>query len=198
MQSIPEFYVIELPDQAVVLLNPLRSEILNRLTEPASAAEVARMINEAPQRVNYHLKTLEKVGLVKRVGTRQVRNLVEVLYQAIARSFVLADSLGWNADSVQQMKDQGSLAHLITTSERIKKDALLLLEQSDANVVIPSATLQMQVKLGNQEERTAFVDEYVALVKQLVEKYQAGKENEAAYQVVLAVYPEVERGGEKV
>ncbi|MCK9906034.1 helix-turn-helix domain-containing protein, partial [Frankia sp. Cpl3] len=148
---------MEAPEQAMVLLNPLRAEIVNKLTEPGSAAEVARMINETPQRINYHLKALEKVGLVRRVGTRQVRNLVEVLYQAIARTFVLSESLNWNPETVKKMKDQGSLSHLITTSERIKRDALLLMERSDESTDVPSATLETAVRLKNQEERQAFV-----------------------------------------
>lgn len=183
----------------MVLLNPLRAEILNRLVEPASAAEVARMINETPQRINYHLKALEKVGLARRVGTRQVRNLVEVLYQAIARTFVLSESLNWSPETVQKMKDQGSLSHLITTSERMKRDALLLMERSDENTEIPSATLETNIRLQSQEQRQEFVQEYVKLVKELVEKYQisSGSKAEEAYNVVLAVYPQLNLGGEK-
>lgn len=192
--KIRETYLVETAEQATALLNPLRAEILSRLTEPASAAEVARNINEIPQRVNYHLKALEKVGLVKRVGTRQVRNLVEVLYQAIARTFVLSESLGWSEETVQKAKDQGSLAHLITTSERIKKDALLLMERSDRNEVIPSATLDTSVQLENEETRNAFIRDYLSAVEKLIAKYESNGTPSEAYHVVLAVYPQVNRG----
>jgi DNA-binding transcriptional ArsR family regulator len=197
LPDILETYLVESPEQAMALLNPLRAEILNRLTEPASAAEVARLINETPQRVNYHLKALEKAGLARRVGTRQVRNLVEVLYQAIARSFVLSESLNWNPETVQRLKDQGSLSHLISTSERIKRDALLLMEHSDEQAEIPSATLETTIRLRNREERHAFVQEYVSLVKQLVEKYQSAAEGDNAYNVIAAVYPQTSQGGGK-
>ncbi|NGQ95952.1 helix-turn-helix transcriptional regulator [Brevibacillus sp. SYP-B805] len=196
-QDIMETYVVEQPDQAMVLLNPLRSEILGKLAEPASAAEIARSIHEIPQRVNYHLKALEKAGLVRRVGTRQVRNLVEVLYQAIARTFILPESLGWNAETVQRLKDQSSLSHLITTSERIKRDALVLLERSEASEEIPSATLQASIALADDKQRQAFVSEYVEMVQKLVEKYQAPNGGRDAYTVILAVYPQTERGGEQ-
>lgn len=197
LHDIVETYLVESPEQAMVLLNPLRAEILNKLTGPASAAEVARMINETPQRINYHLKALEKVGLVRRVGTRQVRNLVEVLYQAIARTFVLSESLNWNPQTVKKMKDQGSLSHLITASERIKRDALLLMERSDENADVPSATLETAVRLKNQEQRHAFVQEYVQMVKQLVEKYQSASSEDEAFNVIVAVYPKMFEGGTK-
>ena len=190
-----ETYVIESPEQAMALLNPLRAEILSRLVEPASAAEVARAINEIPQRVNYHLKALEKVGLVRRVGSRQVRNLVEVLYLAVARTYVLSEGLNWGGNTVQQIKDQGALSHLVQTAERIKRDALLLMERSDREEEIPSATLDTSVQLASAEQRSAFVEEYVQLVNQLVKKYQTSAQGEETYQVILAVYPK--GGGEE-
>ncbi|KZE48357.1 ArsR family transcriptional regulator [Brevibacillus parabrevis] len=189
-----ETYLVETPEQAMALLNPLRAEILSRLAEPASAAEVARGINEIPQRVNYHLKALEKVGLVRRVGSRQVRNLVEVLYLAIARTYVLSEGLNWANDTVQQMKDQGALSHLIQTAERIKRDALALLERSDREKEIPSATLDTSIRLASEEQRAAFVEEYVQLVNQLVKKYQTRTSAQETYKVILAVYPK--EGGE--
>ncbi|SHF25745.1 Helix-turn-helix domain-containing protein [Seinonella peptonophila] len=189
-QKIQETYRIESPEQATALINPLRVEILTLLKQPRSAAEVARQLREPPQRINYHLKSLEKVGLVMQVGTRQVRNLVEILYQSIARSFLLSESLTWGQETLQKIKDQGALAHLIHTSERIKRDAISLMEHSDQAEQIPSATLQLQVKLSGEEQRQAFVHEYIEMMKELVKRYQVSHQNSEDYQVILAVYPQ--------
>jgi DNA-binding transcriptional ArsR family regulator len=193
-QSIQEIYLIELPEQASALINPLRTEILAQLKQPSSATEVAKKLKETPQRINYHLKALQKVGLVTKIGTRQVRNLVEVLYQSIAKTFLLAETLSIGKETIQKMKDQGSLLHLIHTSERMKQDALLLMEQSDQNEVIPSASLQMQVNLTNKSMREQFVEDYVSLVKDLVKRYQQNNGNQHVYQVLLSVYPDVNQG----
>jgi DNA-binding transcriptional ArsR family regulator len=194
-QEIRETYLVESPDQATALLNPLRAEILSKMKEPASSAEIARLIKESSQKVNYHVKALEKVGLVKRVGTRNVRNLVEVLYQSIAKTFVLSESLGWEPETIQKIKDQGSLKHLITTSERIKRDAFYLMERSDQDETIPSATLDMTVQLENEESRKAFVQEYVSMVKGLVERYQSPQAPEKdTYNVIVAIYPQAREG----
>ncbi|KRE70410.1 ArsR/SmtB family transcription factor [Paenibacillus sp. Soil750] len=189
-KEIQDSYYIESPEQATVLLNPLRGEIIAQLLEPGSAAEVARTLGETAQRINYHLKALEKAGLVTRVGTRQVRNLVEVLYRSIAKTFVLAESLSMKPETLQKLKDQSSLAHLVTTSERIRRDAMLLMEQSDVGEVIPSATLQLQVQLCTEQQRHAFIEEYTAMAQQLVQRYAGVRGDEQdAYQVLLAVYP---------
>ncbi|WP_232700140.1 winged helix-turn-helix domain-containing protein [Brevibacillus daliensis] len=202
-------YLVTMPEQAVVLLHPLRATMLNHLLTPASATEVAKAMNETPQKMNYHLKTLEKSGLVKRVGTRQVRNLVEVMYQAIAKSFMLAETLGMRDETVQKLKDQGSLAFVVATADQMKREAMQLLEQADSEHV-PSATLSGEVTLATEEERARFVEEYVQLLQGLMKKYDVQTpdknkqdfnhskpaENQQAYQVRIAIYPKPEMGGE--
>ncbi|MFT4416868.1 helix-turn-helix domain-containing protein [Fredinandcohnia humi] len=192
--QIQETYVVDNPDQAKALLNPLRGEIIAQLAEPASATEIAKAINETPQRVNYHLKTLEKVGLVKRVGTRNVRNLIEVLFQAVAKSFIMSDALGWTNEAIDRLKDQSSLAHLITISERMRKDALTLLEHSEQDTAIPSASLQTKIVLPTEKDRNTFLNEYVALVKELAKRYQTDTSSSESYNVMLSIYPEPNGG----
>lgn len=194
--KISETHVVRSPEQAAALLNPLRAEILAHTREPASAAEVARKIGDTPQRINYHLKALEKVGLVRRVGARQVRNLVEVLYQAIAKSFLLSEAVGLDSWAAERIKEQGSLAHLITLSERIRRDALLLMEQSETEREIPSASLQMKVHLDSEERRNAFLRDYAAMLEELVSRYGAAEDSdENAFRVAAVIYPEIPEGG---
>lgn len=194
--KISETHVVRSPEQAAALLNPLRAEILAHTREPASAAEVARKIGDSPQRINYHLKALEKVGLVRRVGARQVRNLVEVLYQAIAKSFLLSEAVGLDSWAAERIKEQGSLAHLITLSERIRRDALLLMEQSETEREIPSASLQMKVHLDSEERRNALLRDYAAMLEELVSRYGAAEDSdENAFRVAAVIYPEIPEGG---
>jgi DNA-binding transcriptional ArsR family regulator len=72
------------------LAHPLRLRILEELRKPASAAEVARRLTgESRQNVNYHLKALERGGLVRRAGTRRAGALTETLYEAKADGVVV-------------------------------------------------------------------------------------------------------------
>ncbi|EGK12280.1 winged helix-turn-helix domain-containing protein [Kroppenstedtia eburnea] len=190
--KIAETHRVEDPEQAAALLHPLRGEILTRLSEPASAAEVGRALGEPPQRVNYHLKALEKVGLVRRVGSRQVKNLVEVLYQSIARSFLLADTLGLSPQALEGLKDRTSLAHLIHMTEKIRGDAIRLIEQSEQEEPVPSASLDTEIRLADEQEREAFVRDYVRLVEELASRYQSGAGGRP-YRMVMTVYPQPEK-----
>jgi DNA-binding transcriptional ArsR family regulator len=73
-----------------VLLHPLRIEILEALRTPASAATVARQLELPRQKVNYHPKELERAELVRKVETRRSSNFIETLYEAAARTFIVA------------------------------------------------------------------------------------------------------------
>ena len=58
-----------------------------QLAEAASPSEVAKRLGIAAQITNYHVRALEAAGLVREVETRQVRNLLEHRFRAVARSF---------------------------------------------------------------------------------------------------------------
>jgi DNA-binding transcriptional ArsR family regulator len=192
--GIKEVYRLENPEQALALLNPLRVEILRIMNEPASASEVGRQLRETPQKINYHLKSLEKVGLIQRSGSRQVKNLIEVLYQSISKNFIIPESFGWSEETVSRMKDQSALTHLITISERMRSDALQLMETSEESVAIPSAAMETEVYLPKEADRQAFIHDYAEAMKLLAEKYCTDSHNNA-FRVLMAVYPEPQQGG---
>jgi DNA-binding transcriptional ArsR family regulator len=198
-RKIADVYRLETPEQALALLNPLRADILRLLEEPGSASEVGRKLGESPQKVNYHLKGLEKVGLVRRSGTRQVRNLVEVLYQAVARTFVIPDAFGWPEELTRRMKDQGALRQLINAAERIRRDAVLLMEASDSKRQVPSAVLETEVALPDEKTREAFLRDYAQAVREVTERYRASIPGAGGerFRAVLAVYPDIRQGGDR-
>lgn len=194
-QSIPETFIVTEPLQAAALLHPVRSEIIRLLKEPRSATELSKVMNDSAQKVNYHLKTLEKVGLVMRAGTRNVRNLVEVLYRSAGRTFLLSDSLGLSQETIQKLKDQTALAHVLSLTEKIKRDAVSLMEEAECEE-IPSAVMEMELSLLGEEERQAFLQDYADMLSELIKKHHDPKHgNSKTFHVSMAMYPKPEGGG---
>ncbi|KAB2955835.1 MAG: winged helix-turn-helix transcriptional regulator, partial [Thermoanaerobaculia bacterium] len=76
-----------------------RQDLLSALQDgPATAAGLARRLGLPRQRVNYHLRELEKAGLVELVEERRRGNCVERLVRATARAFLLGpEALGAQA-----------------------------------------------------------------------------------------------------
>src|SRR5262245_7874656 len=111
------------------LCHPARIEILERLREPASAAEVARRLGQPRQRVNYHLKALEEAGLVEKVGSRRAGNFVESLFRAAARAFVVAPEVAWtDPRRMDALRRDQSLEALVALGARLQRDAVALLD----------------------------------------------------------------------
>lgn len=76
--------------QAGALLDEARLGLIRALGEGESAAGLARRLGLPRQRVNYHLRELERAGLVEAVGERRRGNCTERLLRPVARAFVLA------------------------------------------------------------------------------------------------------------
>src|SRR5262245_46948940 len=105
---------IDSPEELQALSHPLRVQILDALREPGSAAGVARRLGVARQKVNYHLKELERAGLVAGRGERRAGNFVEALYQSNARTIVVSPRAAWgDPRRLAALADQMSLEQLV-------------------------------------------------------------------------------------
>src|SRR4051812_50112761 len=76
--------LLDRPARLRAALPPTRRRLLERLRRPASATEVAAEMDMSRQRLNYHLRELEKAGLVHLVEERQRRGCVERILAARA------------------------------------------------------------------------------------------------------------------
>jgi DNA-binding transcriptional ArsR family regulator len=181
------------PEALAALSHPTRVAILEALREPASAAEVGRSLGQPRQRVNYHLKELEKAGLVERTGTRAKGNLVERLYRAVARTFVVSSRVAWShPDRVAALRRQHALGTLVDLGERLQRDAAALLDRAAfEGEDIPSAAVSAEVSFPDEAARAAFMDDYLRTTSELLERHGARKGER--FRAILAVYPEGDR-----
>ena len=173
------------------LSHPARVELLERLREPASAAEVARQLGQPRQRVNYHLKALDDAGLVEKVGTRRQGNFVESLYRATAGAFVVAPEVAWSDPRrMEALRRDHSLNALVEIGARLQHDAAALLDHAAFDdQKIASAAVAAEARFASAEDRAAFLREYLETTRALIDKY--GSRRGAPYRVVLAVHPRV-------
>ena len=174
------------------LTHPTRVALLELLYEPASAASIARKLGQPRQRVNYHLKALEEAGLVHKVGSRRQGNFVESLFRAAARAFVVAPEVAWaDPRRMDALRRDQSLEALVALGARLQHDAVALLDGAAFDdQAIASAAVSAETHFASQSERAAFMREYLAATRRLVEKH--GGARGEPYRVVLAVHPTVE------
>ncbi len=180
------------PRQVGAIAHPVRARILDALRAPGTAASLARRFGRSRQFVSYHLKELERVGLVRRAGERRKGNFVEQLYQATARRFVVSSRFAYSPERLAAVfRDQVPLARLSELGERLQRDAAGLVELAAfEGREIPSAAVEAEVRFPDEASRAAFLAEYVELLEALLAKH--GSREGSRYRVALAAYPEPE------
>jgi len=177
---------------AVLAAHPARPQILDALREPDTAAGVARAFGRSRQYVSYHLKELERVGLVERVGERRKGNFVEQLYRASARRFVVSSRFATDPARLEAVfRDQVSLAQLSDLGERIQRDSAGWIElAATSGLQVPSASLDAEVRFPDEAARSAFMAELVDALRSLLARY--GSAEGERFRIALAAYPHLE------
>ena len=152
-------------------LAPLRRRLLDELDEPASAASVAARLNEPRQKVNYHLRALERDGLVKLVDQRRRRGFVERRLQAVAR-------------------DRFSSAYLQSAATRLLSDVAELRRRADAaREAAGTITVETEIRFASPRDVRAFADELAAAVAVLAARYDRPDVSTARpYRLVAGVH----------
>ncbi len=100
VSDIPETYELETLEQLRAIADELRSRIAEALTHRAmTVTQLGELLGQAPAKIHYHVRELERVGLVRLVATREKSGILEKYYRAIARSFNASKTLLLNAPS---------------------------------------------------------------------------------------------------
>ncbi|MFF2557148.1 ArsR/SmtB family transcription factor [Nocardia sp. NPDC058058] len=165
--------VIEEPAVAEASLDPIRSRILAALAEPGSAAMLAGRLGLPRQKINYHLKELEKHGLVELDTERRKGNVTERVYRAIAASYVISPSaLGAISPDPARSPDQLSARWLLALGSRLVQEVgALLTGAARAQRRIASFGIDAEVRFASAADRAAFADELAQTVAGLVSRY---------------------------
>jgi DNA-binding transcriptional ArsR family regulator len=191
---MPTSMTLDDPVAIAAATHPVRAAILDAMREPATAAAVARRIGQTRQNVAYHVRELEKAGLLRHVGQRQNGNFLEQTYVAVADTLVISPTSTWGdpGPRTAALADQLSLAELFAAGERLQHDCALLLDRAafDGDEV-PSASVNTDIRFGSEEARSAFLRDYVEALTTLARKH--GSRRGTPYRLLLAAYPNPER-----
>lgn len=183
------------PARAAALIDPLRARILTLAREPASATELGARLSLPRQRVNYHVRQLAHLGLLKRAGRRRRRNMFEQLYVASAGGYVLSpELLGETAADWRAVEDTASAAYLMALSAQMQAD-LARAARSGARSS-PCSAVKSQFRFKNSEERERFSRELKDAVVSVIARFTSpnltrdGKAGQGeAWRLVLGCYP---------
>jgi DNA-binding transcriptional ArsR family regulator len=124
MHKQPSANIFQIKDRETlkVITDPLRAQIMEALTaEPLTVKQVADRLGLAPSKLYYHFNMLEKFGFIRVAETRQVSNMIEKRFQAIASCFDVAPAL------LTATTDEGKdsmYAMIVSTLDTTREDML--------------------------------------------------------------------------
>jgi DNA-binding transcriptional ArsR family regulator len=165
--------VIEDPQAAAIALDPVRRGLLAQLAQPASAASLAGRVGMARQKVNYHLRELERHGLVRVADQRQWGGLTERRLVATAAAYVVSPgALGPLAPLPEQYASRASADYLIALAARAVREVGSLWQRSrQLGKDLATLSLDTEVRFRSPAERAAFAHDLTHAVAELVARY---------------------------
>jgi DNA-binding transcriptional ArsR family regulator len=191
-----EIAVIDDPAAAGVSLDPVRARLLAELAEPGSATTLAQKVGLPRQKVNYHLRALERHGLVELVAERRKGNCTERMMRAIASSYVISPSVLSAVEPDPERRPDRLSAHwLLALSTRMVRDVGELITGAARARKRPATfAADGEIRFASAADRAAFAEELSETVISLVSKYH----DESApggrhHRIVVAVHPSVPR-----
>src|SRR6187551_3725129 len=188
--------VIEDPAAAEASLDPIRAGLLAELAEPGSASTLAARAGLTRQKANYHLRALERHGLVELVEERRKGNWTERVLRATAASYVISPSaLAAVEPDPARSPDQLSASWLLAVAARLVRDVgELVTGAARARKRLATFAVDGEVRFASAADRAAFAEELAGAVTSLVAKYHDGSaEGGRSHRVVVAVHPTVKR-----
>ena len=191
--------LLDRPGPLRAALSPIRRRLLDRLRVPASATELAAEMDLGRQRLNYHLRELEKAGLVHLVEERQRRGFVERVLAARADAFIVDPALMGaprTAKHLAAAQDRFSAEHLIDTAGSMVRDVARMKGRASAEGTrLLTFSIDTEISFATPGAFERFTTELSeSLARHAAQFNTPGGRR---YRVVIAGHPGVNHGGSR-
>lgn len=183
---------------ATLLAHPLRARILHNAREPISASDIARVLRQPRQRVNYHVRLLARDGFLEPVAQQKKRNMVEQQYVASARAYVLTpEVLGEAAPDPAAVVDAASASQLVAMCARAQTEVATVMEAaSAAGLRVRTLSMQSDIRFETVQQRAEFTQALLEAISDVVARHSSPFTTEAGdaapgrpFRLMLGCYP---------
>ena len=164
-------------------LPPLRRAVLEALREPGSATQVAARLGESRQRINYHVRALERGGLVELVEERARRGCTERVVRATSDAVVVEPAV------IGAVSDQDRFAAdaLLANGARLVRDVAAARDAaSERGQRLLTFSVEAEVGFERPADLERFADALADRIAELAASFGPGKRR---YRVVVGGHP---------
>ena len=180
--------LVEDPRRVHLALSPVRQRVLQALQQPSSATQVADELGLTRQQVNYHVRTLERAGLVELVEERRRRGCTERIVRAVAGAFVVDPAVIQPPIAHAQVGDRFAAEHLVATASAIVRDVCRMQAAADRRQRrLMTFTLETDVAFAHPTDVEAFTTELADALATLVSRHHHAGGRQ--YRIVVGGHP---------
>jgi DNA-binding transcriptional ArsR family regulator len=194
--TVLDVAVIDDPAAAEASLDPMRARLLAALAEPGSATTLAARAGVSRQRLNYHLRELERHGLIELVEERRKGNCTERVLRATAASYVISPAaFAAVAPDPARSPDKVSAYWMLALAGQLVRDVGdLIAGAAKAGKPVATFAIDSEIRFASAADRAAFAKELGEAVGELVERYHDGEASGGRdHRLVLALHPSITR-----
>lgn len=182
--------LLDTPERVACALPGLRRRILDRLREPASAAELAREFGIPRQKLNYHLRVLEAQQLLELVELRPRRGFTERVLRSVAGALVVDPGVlrGAAPAGADTAADRHAADHLVHTAGAVVRDVGRMAVRAEAQGKrLLTFTLETDVRFAVPGDVHRFTDSLAEAVAEVVAAFDTP--GGRAYRLLMAGHP---------
>lgn len=193
LAPLPELSVIASDHAVAAVANPIRRSLLQALAaQPDSASGLAQRVNSPRQRVNYHLKALEKAGLVELALERPRRGLVERIFRTTAKAYAIDPSVLGHLDAGTQINqgDRWSAGYAIALASRTSREITNLdrkARQQKKRLAV--ASLDATIQLATPAAMADFITELSTAISLVIARHNSYAANARTFRVTASTWP---------
>jgi DNA-binding transcriptional ArsR family regulator len=170
-------------------LSPLRRRVLAELREPASATALAARLGASRQSVNYHVRELERAGLVELVEERRRRGFIERVVRARARAVIADPEVIGDLDAVAETQDRFAADALLALTARSLGDVAAMRERASAQGRrLVTFAIEADVGFDRPADIERFADALAERIAELAAEFSSGR-SRRRFRLIAGAYP---------
>lgn len=191
---MPALALLDDPASVRAALSPLRRQLLARLAKPASATELALALGLPRQKVNYHVRVLERAGLLELVAERRRRGCTERVLRASATAYIVDPGVVGAAPATLAARDQYAAEHLVGTAGQTVRDvSRMQAAAAEQGTRLLTFTIEADLGFATPADVHRFTNDLTTVLAELAERY-APPEGGRRYRVVVGGHPTPDGG----
>ena len=161
-----ESKVLSTIEQVKAISDPYKFRILKAfqtINEPATVKQVADYLNEVPAKVYYHVKKMEKLGILQLIYTKEINGIIAKYYEPTASHFEVKcdDNIDDAYKAVMLGETQIMIAEIYNNSKNIFLEDVSLSEKNDKKPEGKLTMTDLYLTEQQSKEFSKYIEDFI-------------------------------------